>query len=91
MPYTKDLLTGLGLDVPKLTDLDILTASLDAVVGRVYDVRTSSQQGKQGGKWFIDTYVDGHALGVQEELDAPIDTRDLPDVPVVEDDEPIPF
>jgi hypothetical protein len=88
LPYTRDLLTGLEIDVAKLTDDDVLTAGLNAVTGRTYEVHTSSQQGSQGDRWFTSTYVDGHALGVQEELDAPIDTEGLPDVP---EDESIPF
>jgi hypothetical protein len=90
LQYTRELLAGLGIDTARLTDDDVLIASLNAVTGRTYDVRTASQQGSQGDRWFTSTYVDGHALGVQEELDAPIDTRDLPDVPAVED-EKIPF
>jgi hypothetical protein len=88
--FTRDLLTGLGVDIAKVTDDGALTAGLDAVTGHTFEVRTHSNRGMQGDRWFTTTYVDGYALGVQEEMDVPIDTAGLPE-PKQPADEPLPF
>lgn len=76
LPYTQDLLDGLGIDRSKITDDDKLEAALNEAEGRMYSVRTDSKQGSQGDRWFINTYVDGPAVAEQPEL--PVDAEGLP-------------
>jgi hypothetical protein len=84
MSYTRELLQGLGIDLNTVTDDTALTDALDQASHHVYQVRTSSQKGSQGDRWFTSTYVDGQSQGVQESLngdvDLPIDTAGLPEV-----------
>ena len=56
-PYTRDLLVGLG--IKRTRSDDELEAALEALVGHTFEVRTTSQQGSQGDRWFVNTYVDG--------------------------------
>lgn len=83
LTYTVELLDGLGVDRSAIADDEAFTDALDAVVDNIYEVRTSSQKGKQGDRWFTTTYVNGRATGVQEalEVDAPADTTGLPPAP----------
>lgn len=79
LSYTVELLDGLGVDRSAVQTDDGFTDALDAVTGNLYDVRTSSQKGKQGDRWFTTTYVTGRATGIQDalEVDMPADTTGL--------------
>jgi hypothetical protein len=93
LAFTRDLLTGLGI-LDDVTSDTALANALERVTGQTFEVRTQSNKGAQGDRWFTHTYVDGPALGVQETMDAPFDTTDLPppNRAAVEDDtETIPF
>lgn len=86
--YTQELLQGLGIDLAAVKDDDSLTEQLSRVEGGVFEVRTQSNQGSQGDRWFTNTYVDARA-GELVPQDVPIDTGGLPEVG--DDDETIPF
>jgi hypothetical protein len=86
MGYTRELLLGLGVDLSTITDDDSLSAQLDGAQYHVYNVRTQSQKGSQGDRWFTSTYVTGRADGVQTQMatngeapDVPIDAGGLPE------------
>ncbi len=100
LSFTRDLLTGLGIDLNSIMNDDALADALEAAENRVYDVKTQSSQGSGGDRWFTNTYVDGAALGVQTVVtddqlsrteDVPIDTDGLPDVTPNPDLDTIPF
>jgi len=76
LKYTQELLDGLGVDRQSVMDDAQLAQELAAVEGRHYRVRTQSKQGRNGDRWFTNTYVDGPAVPV--EPDVPVDTRGLP-------------
>jgi hypothetical protein len=83
--YTRELLLGLGVDLSAIIDDDSLRDQLEGAEGYVYNVRTKSQKGSQGDRWFTSTYATGRADGVQTSMpvtngahaDVPIDTDGL--------------
>lgn len=79
MPYTRDLLVALGVNLSTLTDDDGLQAELDKCVNRYWRVNTTSRMGNQGDRVFITTYVNGPTGPPQP--DVPIDSEGLPDAP----------
>jgi hypothetical protein len=93
MPYTQQLLDGLGVDRSTLMDDDKFDAALAEVQGMLYLVHTDAKQGDKGDMWFINTYVDGRAVPAQ--IDMPVDTKDLPvldeSADSVDDEEDLPF
>lgn len=79
MPKTQELLDGLGVDRSKLTD-ENFGDELATVEGGTYQVRTTSQQGSQGDRWFTETTIEQPIAGRQQELsDIPADTTGLPE------------
>jgi hypothetical protein len=100
MSYTQDLLDGLGIDRKQMTTEDGLSDALATKEGGTYQVRTSSQKGSQGDRWFTSTYIEQAIAGRQETLDElAADTRGLPErdaAPaaagdIFGDDAPVPF
>lgn len=80
LPYTQDLLDGLGVDRRKLTDENLADA-LARCEGSTYQVRTSSKRGSQGDRWFINTYIEQPLSRPDATLgsDIPADTSGLPE------------
>ena len=80
LPYTQQLLDGLGIDRKKITADDELSEALERVEGATFQVRTESRQGSQGDRWFTSTYIEQVIAGRQEQLsDIPADTAGLPE------------
>ena len=86
MPYTQDLLDGLGIDRRKVTE-DSLSDELARCEGGTYQVSTEANEGSQGGRWFINTYVRQPLRAGQTPPppdaqvvppDVPVDTAGLP-------------
>ena len=82
LAWTRELLLGLKIDLATITDTNELEFALAQRVGQLWDVTTKSNQGSQGDRWFVNTYVNGKSVGVQETLngdaDVPIDSGGLP-------------
>lgn len=104
LAFTQDLLDGLGVDRSKLTDDDQLTAELAAAEGHKYRVKTKSNRGSQGDRWFTSTYIQstvsvlrtGLLSGAvpKDDPDIPFDTNDFVEPPKTGglfDDDDIPF
>lgn len=77
MPFTQDMLDGLGIDRAKLTDDDALEVALAEAQGQQYRVRV-----EHNGR-FVNTYIEGGST-VQSSAqasfaDVPIDATGLPD------------
>jgi hypothetical protein len=85
LPYTQDLLDGLGIDRKSLTDEVQLGNELASLEGGTWTVTTESNQGSQGDRWFTSTYVEGKAdpqvaaQAEQKRSDIPADVADLPE------------
>jgi hypothetical protein len=74
LPFTQDMLDGLGIDRAKLTDDDALEAALNAAQGSQYRVRVETN-----GR-FVNTYIEGAVAQRSFETDIPADTSGLPEV-----------
>jgi hypothetical protein len=80
LPYTQQLLDGLGIDRKVMTSDDELSQALEKIEGGTYQVRTESRKGSQGDRWFTSTYIEQAIAGRQETLDElAADTRGLPE------------
>ena len=56
--WTRELLLGLEIDLATITDTNELEFALAQRVGQLWDVTTKSNQGSQGDRWFVNTYVE---------------------------------
>lgn len=74
LPYTQELLDGLGIDRSKVTE-ETLSDELARCEGATYQVTTSATKGSQGDRWFINTYVN-QAVSASQRV-----ASDAPDVP----------
>jgi hypothetical protein len=91
LSFTQELLDGLGVDRSKWNP-DEFQDEVEKAVGGTYQVRTDSRRGRQGDKWFTNTYIEQAIAGRQERMatgsgaaprqpepDVPIDTQGLPE------------
>jgi hypothetical protein len=78
LQWTQEYLDGLGLDRSKITSDEAFDVELENARGVDYDVRVETRNG------YLNTYVEGPAANVQERLDLPIASDDLPPAPAAE-------